>query len=213
MRHAYCGSKRVDDTGNVKELVLPTMYDVNRDRWLRDFVADGREECIRFLLRENTIPNASAVVFRRDLYDVASGVDERLRLCSDWKFWASLLLVSDLVFVAEPLNYFRAHGKSMRSKTHTWEQVIEGLQVMKYILEGVGVPRDALADLHTRLAIIFLHAYITQRPSAAERVRVRELAAGLEFSFSRRAASGFAGQLLQVLARWFRSGSTGRYLG
>jgi glycosyltransferase involved in cell wall biosynthesis len=195
---AYCNSKRVDATGNVTELVLPTMYDANLDRWRQDFIANGSEECFRFLLRENTIPNASAVVFRRDLYDVVEGVDESLRLCSDWKFWASLLCVSDLAFVAEPLNYFRAHGKSLRSKTGTWARVDEGLQVVKYIVDKLDVPRYALEDLHARMAIIFLHAYITQRPTAVDLARTRELAGSLEFSFSLRAASGFAKQILQA---------------
>ena len=71
-------AEQVNDVGNVIERVLPTMYNVNWDRWQHDFVANGREECVRFLLRENTIQNASAVVFKRDLYDIVGGVIESL---------------------------------------------------------------------------------------------------------------------------------------
>jgi len=80
------------------------------------------------------------------LCDTVAGVDESFRLVSDWKFWASLLFVSDLVFVAEPLNYFRTHGKTTRSKTPSWEQIAEGLQVMKYIVDNLDVPRYALEN-------------------------------------------------------------------
>jgi len=196
---AYCNSSAVDASGHIIDLVRPTMYDVDLTRWQRDFVGSGREECIRYLIRENTIQNASAVVFKRGLCDVVGGADESLQLASDWKFWASMLCVSDLAFVAAPLNYFRTHGSSVRAKTRTWMQITEGLQVMKYIVDRLDVPRDALEDLHARLAVVLLHAYITRRPSAADLARVRELAGSLQFGFSLRAASGFTRQVLQAI--------------
>ena len=196
---AYCNSLAVDASSHIIEPVQPTMYDVDLTRWQRDFVGSGREECIRYLIRESTIQNASAVVFKRDLCDVVGGADESLKLAADWKLWASLLCVSDLAFVAEPLNYFRTHGSSVRGRTRTWTEITEGLQVMKYIVERLDVPRDALEDLHARLAVVFLHAWLTQRPSAADLARVRELARSLKFRFSLRAASGFTKQVLQAI--------------
>jgi glycosyltransferase involved in cell wall biosynthesis len=201
---AYCNSSEVDANSQVIEEVRPTMYDVDLTRWQRDFVGSGREECIRYLIRENTIQNASAVVFKRELSDAGGGADESLKLASDWKFWVSLLCVSDLAFVAAPLNYFRAHAFSVRAQTRTWTQIIEGLQVMKYIVDRLDVPRDALQDLHARLAVILLHACMTQRPSAADLARVRELAGSLQFGFSRRAASGFTKQVGQAIAHRLR---------
>src|SRR6266550_3878095 len=144
---AYCNSSAVDASGHIIDLVRPTMYDVDLTRWQRDFVGSGREECIRYLIRENTIQNASAVVFKRELCDVVGGADESLKLASDWKFWASLLCISNLAFVAAPLNYFRTHASSVRAKTRTWMHITEALQVMKYIVERLDVPRDSLEDL------------------------------------------------------------------
>jgi glycosyltransferase involved in cell wall biosynthesis len=196
---AYCNSSAVDASGHIIELVRPTMYDVDLRRWQRDFVGSGREECIRYLIRENTIQNASAVVFKRELCDLVGGADESLKLAADWKFWASLLCVSDLAFVAAPLNYFRTHASSVRSQTRTWMHITEALQVMKYIVDKLDVPRDALEDLHARLAVVLLHAYITQRPSATDLARVRELTGSLQFGFSLRAASGFTRQVLKAI--------------
>lgn len=202
---AYCNSSSVDDSSRIIEPVRPTMYDVDLSRWQRDFVGSGREECIRYLIRESTIPNASAVLFKRELCHVVGGVDESLKLASDWKFWASLLCISDLAFVAAPLNYFRTHRSSVRAKIRTWAQIAEGLQVMKYIVDRLDVPQDALQDLHARLAVVFLHGYITQRPTAAELAQVRELAGSLQFGFSPRAAGGFTKQVVQAIAhRWPR---------
>jgi glycosyltransferase involved in cell wall biosynthesis len=198
---AYCNSSAVDASGHIIDLVRPTMYDVDLTWWRRDFVGSGREECIRYLIRENTIQNASAVVFKRELCDVVGGADETLKLASDWKFWASLLCVSNLAFVAAPLNYFRTHGSSVRAKTRSWMHIIEALQVMNYIADTLDVPRDALEDLHARLAVVLLHGWITQRPSATDLVRVRELVGSLQFGFSLRAASGFTRQVLQALTQ------------
>jgi hypothetical protein len=198
---AYCNSSAVDASGHIIDLVRPTMYDVDLTRWQRDFVGSGREECIRYLIRENTIQNASAVVFKRELCNVVGVADESLKLAADWKFWASLLCVSDLAFVAAPLNCFRTHGFSVRAKTRTWMHITEALQVMKYIVDKLDVPRDALEDLHARLAVVLLHAYITQRPSAADLARVRELVRRLQFGFSLRATSGFTKQVLQAITQ------------
>jgi hypothetical protein len=198
---AYCNSSAVDASGHIIDLVRPTMYDVDLTRWQRDFVGSGREECIRYLIRENTIQNASAVVFKRELCNVVGVADESLKLAADWKFWASLLCVSDLAFVAAPLNCFRTHGSSVRAKTRTWMHITEALQVMNHIVDKLDVPRDALEDLHARLAVVLLHAYITQRPSAADLARVRELVRRLQFGFSLRAASGFTKQVLQAMTQ------------
>jgi glycosyltransferase involved in cell wall biosynthesis len=196
---AYCNSLRVDASSHIIEPVQPTMYDVDRTRWQSDFVGSGREECVRYLIRECTIQNASAAVFKRELCDLVGGADESFRMVSDWKFWASLLCVSDLAFVAEPLNYFRKHESSVRAKTPIWIQINEGLQVMKYIADKLDVPRDALEDLHARLALVFLHAWINERPTAADRALTRELSKNLQFGFSLRAASGFTKQVMRSI--------------
>jgi glycosyltransferase involved in cell wall biosynthesis len=196
---AYCNSLRVDGQNRIIEIVQPTMYQVDLTRWQRDFVGSGHEECSSYLLRENTIPNASAVVFRRALSDTVGGADESFALSSDWKFWVSLLSISDLAFVAEPLNFFRVHAHTTRAKARTWVGLPEAMEVMKYIIETVNVPQKALQDLHARLAIIILYSFAQERPKSAELARVRQLAAQLRMRFSSRAASGFIRSALQSI--------------
>jgi len=198
---AYCRSLRVDETGKVLGPALPTMKDIDLTRWERDFVNDGRQECARFLIRENIIYNASAVVFRRKLYDQVGGVDDTLRLSSDWKFWASLLRISDIAYIAAPLNYFRTHRESVRSTSRTWLELAEAYQVMEYILNSVDVPRESLEDLHTRAVVLFMHAILVERPSVTDVRRARKLAARLRFRFSLRTSADIVKQTLQALGR------------
>src|SRR5690606_2180758 len=85
-----------------------------RERWRRDFVADGREICIRDLLYANPIPNASAAVFRRSIYQQLGGASETLSLCGDWLLWTRMLLETDLAHVGDRLNYYRCHASTVR---------------------------------------------------------------------------------------------------
>ncbi|MFN4300089.1 MAG: glycosyltransferase family 2 protein [Thermaurantimonas sp.] len=107
------------------------------ERWEADFCADAREECRRYMLFHNTIPNASAVLFRRkDLLKVLP-VDQDFKLNGDWFFYVKLLSVSNkFCYTAKPLNYFRYHANtqrlSARNKTHAFFEII---RIQDFILE------------------------------------------------------------------------------
>jgi glycosyltransferase involved in cell wall biosynthesis len=141
---AYCRSQCVSAEDQVLGFA-DTIYfpRFEPQRWTTDFCADGREECRTYLVRYNTVPNASAVLFRKIIYAQVGGADESLRLCGDWKLWASMALVGELAYIAKPLNYFRIHGSSVTSTVdQTKVHVLEWLQVIRWILERV-TPSDA----------------------------------------------------------------------
>ncbi len=119
---AYAESQVVDSEGALRGTYLDYYLGASVprgevERWRADFVADGRAECANYLAFLNTIPNASAVVSRRELFLRASSAQAPLGLMGDWAIWISMLLQSDLAFVARPLNYFREHASSVRKKT------------------------------------------------------------------------------------------------
>ena len=142
---AYCQSMRVDESGASLGTMQWWTRDLDEWRWNRDFQNSGREECRRFLSMKNTIPNASAVVFRRDVYQRSGGADESMTACGDWMCWAKCLLNSDLCFVAEPLNYFRQHRGSVRSR-HAENGVLslESYRVLDFIHTQCGVEAPQL---------------------------------------------------------------------
>ena len=114
---AYCQSLRIDADDKVYGTMEDdtTVFDAGA-RWQHEFVADGREECRLYLIWRNTIPNASAVVFRRDVFLKVGGAMSDLRLSGDWLMWVRMLLISDIVFTPEHLNYFRHHEASVRAR-------------------------------------------------------------------------------------------------
>ncbi|MBE9604957.1 glycosyltransferase [Acetobacteraceae bacterium H6797] len=110
---AYCQSRRIDKDGQVigdwrgwTEPLAPGLYD-------RDFDMDGAGFAERLLLHRNVIPNASAVLFRRDAYLASGEADPSIRYCGDWFVWLKLAMQGRIAFHAQALNDFRQHDKSV----------------------------------------------------------------------------------------------------
>jgi glycosyltransferase involved in cell wall biosynthesis len=142
---AYCRSRCVSEDDRVlgfaDSLYFPGL---DPQRWTTDFSADGHEECRTYLVRFNTVPNASAVLFRKMTYEEVGGADDSLRLCGDWKLWASMALKGEVAYIAKPLNHFRVHKASVTSTADQARvHVLEWLQVIRWILERVA-PADAI---------------------------------------------------------------------
>lgn len=79
----------------------------------RDFSMNGIDFITQFLTNSNVIPNASAVIFKKDAFLQAGKTDEDIRYNSDWLLWLKILLKGDVSFCASTLNHFRYHEKSV----------------------------------------------------------------------------------------------------
>ena len=133
---AYCQSWIVDENDQPLDR-FDDFCGISDAHWDHDFVADGKAECAGQMAVGNTIPNASAVVFRREVYERVGGPDESAKVCGDWRLWAKMLMAADVAFVAEPLNHFRIHLANVRTKV-SW-----GTSV--YLVESFEAVRDVFA--------------------------------------------------------------------
>jgi glycosyltransferase involved in cell wall biosynthesis len=132
----YCRSWRVSEDGEVDGFV--DGCDDNPERWESNFVVDGRDECRTSFSQRNSIPNASAVLFRRDSFERVGGADERLRLCGDWKLWSAMALTGLVAYDKEPLNYFRFHDLSVRVQgERLGVETPESVEVIRSIVRGL----------------------------------------------------------------------------
>jgi glycosyltransferase involved in cell wall biosynthesis len=147
---AYCQSWNVDEAGRIRGSNRAYTDGLDRERWQRDYIAPGSEEVGRALIFMNTIPNASAAVFRRRLAQQIGGADATLRLSGDWLMWVRIALASGVAFTAEPLNYYRCHGQSVRSATERNGLWIEEMaRIMAWAYPQVSMPpagRDRLRE-------------------------------------------------------------------
>lgn len=161
---AYCQSWRVIDNDRLDGFADFYLDYLAPGRWKSDFLVDGREECQNYFVCANTVPNASAVVFRHATYERVGGADENLRLCGDWKLWMAMALEGKMAFLSEPLNYFRWHDKSVRSMTSRKAlDVAEEIQVTRWILEQVTPTATALKKMCDGRAYFWVPAVMSTR--------------------------------------------------
>jgi glycosyltransferase involved in cell wall biosynthesis len=135
---AYCLSWGIDGGNEPHGFADRYLRYLSPDRWRSDFVVDGREECRNYFVRANVVPNASAVVFRRAVYEEVGGADESLRVCGDWKLWAAMALTGRIAYLGDPLNYFRFHDASVRiTSKYLGIDVAEHVRVIRWLLGHV----------------------------------------------------------------------------
>ena len=121
---SYCQSQTINEFGQSDGTIDRRFDCLSPGRWRTDFKNDGFDECARFLLHFNTIPNASAVLFRRNAYLAAGLADETMRICGDWMMWARISLLGKICYSATTLNKFRIHSGSVCG-TETHARAIE----------------------------------------------------------------------------------------
>lgn len=171
-------------------------------RWQQDFVADGKEECRQYLFSHNSIPNASSALFRRALYERVGGDDETLRLCGDWMLWAKLALISDIAFVAKPLNYFRSHANTARSKNVRGGTYVKELyQVPAFLAHRVDVPRDVFEKTCDTLAQQWVGSIKSAKIPWKRNLEIYDIAKSLDPKINRRLLTATARYLYTVVRR------------
>ena len=125
---ACCNSIRIDEDANELQ---PLQDSVG---WDRDVSMTGEQALRSALYINNAIVSASAVVFRRSVYEEAGPSDSTLSLAGDWLQWSKMLAHSDLIYLHKPLNYTRIHTQSRRADSSTYGTLeIESLRVQHFI--------------------------------------------------------------------------------
>jgi len=177
---AYCRSWRVDDDDRILGFGDFYLGPYNARQWSEDFLMDGRKMCQTYFCRINPIPNASSVVFRSEIYERAGGADEALQLCGDWKLWAAMALMGKVAYLCEPLNYFRFHALSVRTRKQAERvDVPERLHICQWVLEHGGVSKELREVICKEKAALWVPELLRFRnPRALKRLiwqRVRAL--------------------------------------
>ncbi len=114
-------------------------------RWESDFKVNGKTECAEYLIFSNTIPNASGALMRKSIYNACGGAETHWKLNGDWFFYVKMLLISDLAFVTEHLNYFRFHDLTQRQKANLNHKVYdEIITTLEFIEQNVEVDPEKM---------------------------------------------------------------------
>ncbi len=156
---AECDSRLVDASGDILGQIPRDAHPEAAQRWRQSFPANGQEEIRRFLYLQNTIPSASAVLFRRAAYLAAGPAESRLQLTGDWLQWVKLLRQSDRYFLAEPLSLSRVHPATQRASTASdGRSELEALTVQRHIRRLSNVERGTIRRGAERYATSWLQS-------------------------------------------------------
>ena len=127
---AYCQSAIIGPGGEkLAENFLAHTDDISTTRWRRPlFAFRASEEAELALSQKNTIPNASAVVFRRPAQLDFEEELVKLRFAGDWYFYAMLIRTGKFAYLPEVLNFYRRHDdtvthRSVRDDTQPQESL------------------------------------------------------------------------------------------
>ena len=107
----YVQSVDVDSNGKQLSPRINYTASFKPNIWKDNFTMKGTDFIENYLLVKNVIPNASAVVFKRELVNSKYFNDNllKMKMCGDWFFWLQLVNKTNIVFINKSLNYFRNH--------------------------------------------------------------------------------------------------------
>jgi len=140
---AYCRSWEIGEDDRLRGYADEYLSHWDKQHWKENFKVSGLEECRRFFTLAAPVPNASAALFRKEIYERVGGADESLRICGDYKVWAAMALEGKIAYLGEPLNYYRTHEQNVRTRTKAGALgLAEYFHVMAWIVERVSRPEE-----------------------------------------------------------------------
>jgi glycosyltransferase involved in cell wall biosynthesis len=151
---SYCQSEQIDQFGQtLAQDYLAYTDDLSKERWRRSYVADGQEEVVAALSIKNTVPNVSAVVFRREaLLDVLRSDIEEIasyRIAGDWVAYLKLLKKGRIMFDPKSCNRHRRHTSSVTlgsaAEPH-YREVLRAQRVAEELFELSAASRRMRSD-------------------------------------------------------------------
>ncbi|MBX3428474.1 MAG: glycoside hydrolase family 99-like domain-containing protein [Hyphomonadaceae bacterium] len=131
-------SRQADAQGRIiADDYLDYVRDVSATKWTRAFIGEGLAEVRAGLSIKNTIPNASAVLFRREalLRTLAEHAVEinSYRVTGDWCVYVNMLRHGALAFTPAALNYHRRHDASVTISRFGLAELAELARMQSYI--------------------------------------------------------------------------------
>jgi len=113
---AYCQSWVMDEAGRTGGTIEFHVRDLHPTRWQSDFITTEGRNVPATSSREPPSPMPARSFSGEKSMQGGRG-EKGCDWCGDWMTWVKLLLHADIAFSAAPLNYFRCHSQSVRSRT------------------------------------------------------------------------------------------------
>lgn len=112
------------------------------------------------ILLGNVVGSICTVLCERNLFDQAGGFDPGLSQCADWEMWLRLAMLTDFLYLDEPLVTYRQHGTSMSRNIPLYERDSMHLLDKAYQLPGLPQSiRDRKGLAYGRMYMVLAGSY------------------------------------------------------
>jgi len=128
----FSGSNIIDEKGR------HLGFDFDERNWAfqkfcqSDVLISGKQ-LLKMMLQANVVRNMSAAMFKKSDFNRIEGLTEKYQLSADYDLWIRMAEVGDFFYIKKPLNNFRTHPTTLRNKLGTTIQLLEMLDIIRYI--------------------------------------------------------------------------------
>lgn len=152
---SYTESKRINE---FNEIISPSCRDwmegVSKTRWNKSFIHEGKEEIVEALSICNTIPNVSAVVFKKENQIEIIEAAKKFKISGDWFVYYTILESGKIAYCSKSLNYFRKHSSSTSTVAKKEVELEEILIIQKDIRDNYGLTSEQIMRQNMRYGTI-----------------------------------------------------------
>lgn len=134
---SYAESMRIDENNKIiSSSCRDWMLAVSSVKWNKSYINSGINEIQNALAICNTIPNVSAVVFKKSNQVEIIEEAKKFKISGDWYIYYKLLSNGDIAYCHKSLNYFRKHSKSTSTVVSRELEIRELLTIQSEIREN-----------------------------------------------------------------------------
>lgn len=137
---SYAESMRINECNKILgKSCREWMEAASFTRWNKSYISDGLEEIKEALSVCNTIPNVSAVVFKKLNQIEIIEEAKKFKISGDWYIYFNLLKQGKISYCSKSLNYFRKHSSSTSTVAKKELELQELLIIQKEIRDYAGL--------------------------------------------------------------------------
>lgn len=164
---AFAQSRQIDADGRLlAEDYREYTSDIS-DAWMSDYVHDGRYEIATAFAVKNTIPNVSAVVFRRAALEKAlSELGDKLfdfHVAADWLVYMQIAASGKIAFFSRSLNSHRRHAGSVTKSGAALKHYEEVAEAQRFAATLANVSTDTRSKAERWLVHVRRHLGLDAR--------------------------------------------------
>ena len=124
----FSSSNLIDENGKF----ILCDFDIRTKRFKKNHYANSlicSNEMNNFLLNSCIIPNLSAALIKKSIFDEFNLFSKKYFVLADWDLWLKISTKYNFYYLRQPLNNFRQHGTTIRNSIKLKRQVFEVIEM------------------------------------------------------------------------------------